>query len=502
MISKNEFEKEIANYASSKQIIIESEAIPLLNERQDYKKLIDELIELKEFVITKQQIEELIVSKTTKIDVPSKADVKESKFIPHAKDVEPRIRILSELNITGQSNSECSVNDFTKFFRDKFSFLSSLLKKRNGLNPKPLSRLSRINKGSEVDVVGMVNKKWVSKNGHFCMKLEDEESECIALILKDDQTLMRESESVLLDDVIGVKAVKGEGEMVIIKQLFHPEFPMRKQRLAERDLSLCITSDTHVGSKLFLEKEFSKFIEWINGRVGSEKDREVVGKIKYLVFAGDNVDGIGVYPSQYEELNIPDIYKQYEVFSDYVKEIPEYIEIFIGPGQHDAVRRADPQPAIPKEYVSELYDLKNIHFLSSPGWFEIEGLKVLMYHGASMHDIYSSISNLDAKKPEKAITEVLKRGTLGPVYGMNQPYVPEEKDYMLIRELPDLYIGGDMHHTGYGMYRGTTIINSSTWQKQTDFQVKMGHSPTPGIVPIFDLKTGKIHEHHFCRPED
>jgi DNA polymerase II small subunit len=38
------------------------------------------------------------------------------------------------------------------------------------------------------------------------------------------------------------------------------------------------------------------------------------------------------------------------------------------------------------------------------------------------------------------------------------------------------------------MYRGTLLINSGTWQRQTDFQRRVGLTPTPGIVPIVDLQ--------------
>ena len=128
-----------------------------------------------------------------------------------------------------------------------------------------------------------------------------------------------------------------------------------------------------------------------------------------MVIAGDNVDGIGIYPNQIEELEIKDIYEQYEKFSEYMKEIPEYIETFICPGQHDAVRRADPQPAIPEEYVKDLYSLENMHFIGSPSWVELEGLKSLIYHGASHHDMYAATKHLDPKQPELGMVELLKR---------------------------------------------------------------------------------------------
>ena len=58
------------------------------------------------------------------------------------------------------------------------------------------------------------------------------------------------------------------------------------------------------------------------------------------------VDGIGIYPNQERELVVKDIYKQYEMLDDFIEAIPDYMEVIIGPGNHDAVRRGEPQPAM------------------------------------------------------------------------------------------------------------------------------------------------------------
>ena len=177
--------------------------------------------------------------------------------------------------------------------------------------------------------------------------------------------------------------------------------------------------------------------------------------------------------------------------------MPDYIEIFVCPGQHDAVRRADPQPAIEKEYLKEIFDQDNFHSIGSPGWIDLEGFKSMIYHGASHHDMYAAMSHLNAKQPEKAMEELLRRRDLSTGFGQNQPYVPERHDYMLIREEPDFYFAGDMHHKGYSQYRGCLNINAGCWQLQTDFQTKMGHVPTPGIAIDINLKTRKLTENNF-----
>ncbi|HLC36200.1 MAG TPA: DNA-directed DNA polymerase II small subunit [archaeon] len=493
---------QIINYVSEKNAIINQNAVQLLSGVENFESVLDRILETN-FIVDEKQVEKYLVEETKLIKKEKKEfNEKGKEFNAKAENIEADFRILDEFDVTGKSSSEGKVENFLEFFHDKFNFLKTSFDNRSGFNPKPLKRLNAFQKGDELDFIGMVFEKRKTKNGHLTFKIEDLEGEVTVLVLKDDEKLLIEAQRILLDDVIGFKGVKGNNDFIILKEFMFPDFPLRQQKKGKRELNLCITSDIHIGSKLFLQKQFERFIEWINGRIGDEKEIEKVGKIKYLIIAGDLVDGIGVYPEQINELSVADINEQYNIFIEYIKQIPKHIEIFIAPGNHDAVRRADPQPALPREFLKELYDMPNVHMIGSPSMIEIEELKVFVYHGCSLHDLYSSLTGLDSKKPEKAIIEALKRRSVGFTFGLRQPYVPEKKDFNVLREIPDIYIGGDMHHNGYGTYRGCLIVNNGTWQDQTEFQTKMGHVATPGIVPVIELNSMKIIENYFYKKED
>ncbi|MFH1307014.1 MAG: metallophosphoesterase family protein [Candidatus Micrarchaeota archaeon] len=220
--------------------------------------------------------------------------------------------------------------------------------------------------------------------------------------------------------------------------------------------------------------------------LGEEGNSKLAGKVKYIVIAGDIVDGIGIYPTQENELTIKDIYGQYKVFDEIVQSLPDYIEIIVGPGNHDAVRRGEPQPYIPMELIHS--DVKKI---GSPSSLEIEGFKHLVYHGTSLDSLIANMSGLSYAKPEGPMIEMLKRRHLSPIYGENL-IVPELKDYLVISEAPDVVHMGHIHKNASTKYRGTLLINSGTFQARTDFQAKMGHIPTPGIVPVLELKTNQL----------
>ena len=89
---------------------------------------------------------------------------------------------------------------------------------------------------------------------------------------------------IVTDEVIAVKG-KLASPFIIANKLIWPDVPVHTRKQTEEDLAIAFTSDTHVGSKLFMEKHFDRFIDWLNGKV--EMDREIAGKVKYLILGGD-----------------------------------------------------------------------------------------------------------------------------------------------------------------------------------------------------------------------
>jgi DNA polymerase II small subunit len=159
--------------------------------------------------------------------------------------------------------------------------------------------------------------------------------------------------------------------------------------------------------------------------------------------------------------------------------------MIILPGNHDAVRPAEPQPAFTKE-ITRLFP-KNVTFVGNPAYFTIHGIKVLAYHGRSMDDLIPTLG-LSYHKPIEAMSEMLKRRHLAPIYGDKTPLAPEHSDYMVIDETPDIFAVGHVHTFGVQRYRNVLMINSSTWQSQTPFQKMMNIQPDPCKVTVVDLQ--------------
>lgn len=406
-------------------------------------------------------------------------------------------------NITAEKTN-ANVSDFAKYFGDRLNKLKDII--NHGRNAKlggminSVESLGQYVNSREVTVAGIVYEKAITKNGHILVTIDDQTGFAKVLFPKpernvtpDSLAMFNEAQKIVTDEVIAVrgklsKDSTNKDPFLIAYYLARPDVPIHQRKRSEDELGIAFLSDIHVGSRLFLDKHFARFLQWMNGEVDYKKS--TAEKIRAIVIAGDLVDGIGVYPNQQKELIVDDIYKQYDMLFEYLDKIPDYVQIFILTGNHDAVQRAEPQPTLPSEFLKKL-DKNSMHLVSNPGYITVEGLRILGYHGTSLDSVIQGIPGCSYSKPEDAMVEVLKRRHISPIYGDN-PIVPGRTDPMVIEDVPDILHMGHLHKNGYSEYHGTVVVNSGTWQARTSYQAKLGHMPTPAVLPVYDAKNGGI----------
>ncbi len=382
-------------------------------------------------------------------------------------------------DVTGNSTCEGNIIDFARYFGDRFKKIKRMLAHRRELaGCVPISRALKL--GREVRMVAIVNEVRVTKNGHKIVEVEDEESRCPILILKDSPLIQ---ESIVPDEVIGIVGkTSKKGDMVVMDELIRPDVPLKGgMERSDASGSIAFLSDVHVGSNTFLQTQWDNMINWLK-----TDGRE---QVQYILIPGDCVDGIGIFPGQEEELLIDDIFQQYEELGNLLKSVPEGIQIIVQPGNHDAVRPAEPQPAFPEE-IKKLFD-SQVLFIGNPCYFELEGRKILSYHGRSMDDWMGTVQSLSYSNPLDAMREMLKRRHMAPIYGGKTPLAPEKEDYLVIDEVPDIFVTGHVHGAGISDYRGVKLISASTWQSQTAFQRMHNFKPDPAKMPLLHLGTGE-----------
>jgi len=388
------------------------------------------------------------------------------------------IKILRD--ITGNSTCVGDINNFSKLFQDRYRTVKHMLLRRRELQGSiSISKAGRADR--DVRLIGMVKKVWISKKGHRMMEIEDEEEVISVLAIKGSPAF---NDLVVNDEVIGVVGkVAKQGDMIVADEIVRPDIPIGGgMRRSDSSAWAVFTGDLHVGSDTFLESQWKSFIEWLNT---SDEAKDV----RYLVMPGDLVDGIGIYPDQEDELLIDDVYKQYETLAEYLKDIRDGISIIASPGNHDAVRLAEPQPALPSS-IQKYFD-SSVTMTGNPATIEIEGRNILIYHGRSIDDWIPAMPGLQYSKPIDVMREMLRRRHMAPIYGERTAIAPEEKDLMVIEEVPDIFVTGHVHHTGLADYRGVVMINASAWQSQTAFQKMHNHIPDPCKASMIHLGTGK-----------
>jgi len=410
-------------------------------------------------------------------------------FPVQAKDVDAEITV--HFDITGNSVTEGKKGDIQSFFNDRLKQLRRIILDRNlpnrpiAVNEAVRQRKQLADRDNQFTIIGLVSDSKTTKNGHLLFTIEDSTGEVRCLLSQRDEDGPNQDivhAGLMNDDVIGVSGFfNSSGELVYVDDIHFPPLSKHKRRTAGADqaVSAAFISDLHLGSKTFLEPQWHKMIRWFH-------DDPLAKTIRYLVISGDGVDGVGIYPGQDKHLNISDLFNQYSRLGEMLQELPDWVEVLLLPGNHDAVRPAEPQPAIDPELQT---DYNNTLFVGNPCDFSLHGVRVLSYHGVSIMDFVSSLRTVTFETPEEAMKAMIDRRHLAPSWGGKTPLSPEPEDRLVIQEIPDIFVTGHVHGHHIETYKGVNLIHSSTWQDQTDYQRMLGFQPKPCILTVVNLHT-------------
>ena len=459
----------VLNYALKKGFQIHPDAFEFL-ENVDVKKLekiIKEIVREK----TKQKLFQI-----NQDDLENYFGIKEDKNLKSDYKVlfDPSIKITSAEGISG----------YNLLFTSRFNKLKKIISDRP--ESKMLKSIASVKAAKSVDdmyVCGLVTSR-ISERNVTKLLIEDPSGSFEGIIF--DNELQKTADLLLNDQFIMARVGIGKNSGLIIKDLISPDIPDQASNRSESETFAVFLSDLHIGSKFFMEEEFSDFVSWL-----SSPD-PVARKIRFVLIGGDVVDGVGIYPNQDKELVCQTIEEQLKKMESLISKIPNYIKIFIIPGNHDPGRRALPQPAIPKKYNSGVWTKENVIMVGNPAVVSLNGVKVLMFHGQSIDDIVKTTPGLSYDRPTDVMKHLLRARHLSPIYGSQTPIAPEVEDFMVIEDIPDIFHVGHVHRAQLDMYKGILLINSGSWQNQTPFQASVGMTPNPGIALMVNLKTFQV----------
>ena len=503
--------EEIINYFMQKGFLVGPGLFDKLNFNLQNVNDLDKLITNNDFLSSLNNSDILVNSLKEIGDFSSNKSLDNSNSemslkVVHREAITNNLDGVSNVNVIfsyNYKNKKKEVQDFVNYFKKRYEFLKRLLLLRPELQDSvSIARLSRKQEGDVVSIIGLVFNKLQTKNDNIILILEDQTGTHQVLFNKNKNELYNLAKDIVLDEVIGISGVVGNG-IIFCNAVFFPDIPINHELKKSPDETYAVfISDIHFGIKNFLSGDFMKFIMWLRGEYGTGQQREIANKIKYLFVTGDVVEGVGIYPGQEEDLDIKDIYDQYEEATKYFKMIPEKIKIIICGGNHDAMRMSESQPVFDKNISKGFYEIPNMIIVSNPALVNIHssegfpGFDVLMYHGASFPYFADNVPSIRDKggifRCDLIMKFLLQKRHLAPSHSSTL-YIPDESsDHLVIEKVPDIFVSGHIHQITVSNYRNVSLINSSCWVVQSEDNAKRGIVPHPAKIPLINLKTREI----------
>jgi len=508
--------KEILRFCVANGLLLDPEVLKIFSESSDEQsvKLIIEKIrnhtqkkiitkdlleknkeQVSEFLLelpkeSQESLEKLKIKLGLQIEISKESTVQKITSKENSSDSE--VMVLSK---TQSFKKKIEVEDFVKNFRSRFYEIKEILQEHTELdNLVSINKLSKIRQ--KISIIGLVSDKRVTKNKNILLEVEDFTGKIRVMVNQNKPELYKLAEEITLDSVLGFSGF-GDREIFFTNNIIFPDAVLPERKKSPAEESVLFIGDLHYGSKLFLEDSFLKFIDYLNGNLGKEQEIE---KIKYLFVLGDVVAGVGVYPSQKKDLKIEDLEAQFQGLAELFSKIKKKIKIIISPGNHDGVRLMEPQPVLDEKYAWPLYNMKNVVLTGNPAYINIgakknfSGFNVLTYHGVSYYYYANTIPKLIPKslnEPDKIMAYLLKNRHLAPTHTSIQTY-PSEKDEMVIKKIPDIFVSGHTHKCSISYYKNILLISTGAWEEETAYQKRKGNKPDFGKVPMFNLKTRAV----------
>ncbi|MBR9676940.1 hypothetical protein GOV04_02270 [Candidatus Woesearchaeota archaeon] len=522
-----EKKKKIVNLLLKNNLLINKELLDKIDDEQKASVIYDKILEktdTSQVTVLNEDVEKLLdggiddfnwqelEKNRVQLEKKGSAPVYD-KMLDYASTPEPKkpetlvnsnLRPVNIIFNYAEKSRKRDVSDFVGYFTVRYKALKNILMNRQELQSSiSINKILNKKDRESVACIGLIKEKNITKNNNIRLVIEDPTGEIGVIVNKNKPDIFDMVNNCVEDEVIGISGTSGE-KIIFANNVFLPDIPIHKElKKSPVEEYALFLSDLHVGSGLFLEEDFLKFIKWLRGEVGSDEQKSIASKVSYIFIAGDLVAGIGIYPGMEDDLKIDDIYKQYQKCTELLALIPKNIQIIVQAGNHDPMRMSEPQPVLNESFAPELFKMSNLTFVSNPaiinfgGTKDFSGFNMLMYHGYSLVYYVNNVATLRQnggyERADLVMKYLLQRRHLAPTHSSTL-YVPDPKnDNLVISQVPDFFLTGHIHYTSAANYRNVTMICGSCWEPMTDFQIKTGHEKIqPSRVPIVNLQTRDV----------
>ena len=396
---------------------------------------------------------------------------------------------------TSYSSKVKGVNDFRNYLVNRYTKLHNLLIKKVGSASIPnistlRSQLLGKNPPKSAYVIGMIYSKKIFEE-YIILEIEDTTGRITSTLYKSrNQNLYDLLTKIPLDIVVGLKISVSKERRLFIDDIILPRQKIQtktRNKDQEEPIYIALISDLHVGSKKFNSDLFDDFIDLMKGETDNEDIKNIIRRTYYVSIAGDIVDGVGVYPGQEKDLEIDNLWDQYDEAYRLLRKIPNKMTVIVIPGNHDASRNSLPQPPIFKKFAGKFYSDSRFQMLGNPANICLHGENMIVYHGDFIQDILSSTPGLDMEDIKKASKIMVETSHLAPTLTLNTKLFPEKQDWLIIPPKTRFIHFGHTHKFDLANIGGIYVFNTGTFQEQTNYQKMLKIVPDLGKVVFFDI---------------
>ena len=151
------------------------------------------------------------------------------------------------------------VSGYNSLFASRFLKLKKIISNRpESRMLKTISAVKSAKSEDDMYLCGLVTARTIERNISKLI-LEDPSGSVEAIIF--DVDLQKTAATLLNDQFVMARVSMGKNSGFIVKDLILPDIPDHVPNHSESDAYAVFLSDLHIGSKYFLENEFSEFID-------------------------------------------------------------------------------------------------------------------------------------------------------------------------------------------------------------------------------------------------
>jgi DNA polymerase II small subunit len=360
---------------------------------------------------------------------------------------------------------------FSPSYSDPREFRNHLLRRLGaaraiaGRRAEPLDSVSDLSpaegrrRGDRWRVLAILLDRRMS-SGRLEVIIEDEEGAARAIVSREAERDVL----ALLPDEPAIFTLEERGRHIIVRRAealgtaFRPGIGRRAARSYAAFLS-----DLHCTGE---DCELEGFVHQLTDGL---LEGYVARNLGYLVVNGDLAD-----------CGCEDPRAVYREAARVLSALPESTVKVIVPGECDAAPSSLPQPPLDRRFRGILEDVPNTYLLGNPSTVLMSGLRVLIYHGQTIH---RAMEALGVARPTLAMRKLLSVRSLLPMFGpMDYAIFPGGAEGLEIHSLPNIFHAGHTHMADALKSDNTLLLSTPSWRNP-----RGPHVPTVAVVDLSTL---------------